>query len=424
MNPPGGHHSPLELSPGMKCNVVVNFLHRFRFAGVLALVMINLWPLRPLFGQPVDERLAVAAKVNGQPVKMAFDTGSDVSVLFRPAAQRLGLSIVEPPAGTQTAPGQVALAHTAPVQLAFWSTNTSTTLFVANVPAGMTSDIDGVLGWAPLRNNIFTFDAVNLHMSNSEAVPADALHWITLPIRASSASLVLETPGPAGHPGVLPVDTGMSEGVALAPAQWRAWRAAHPQAPRTLNAYYMPAAGLVVNEVAWADDLPLGPLTLHGVPVREANAIETGNAGPDYVGTLGIYVFKRTNLVLDGKGGEAYFQPLTTAAPEFQHNRLGAVFTPRDMNSDPMMATVLPGTPAAAAGLQTGDVLLKIDDLDVTKWRTTPGILPLSRFWQKPAGTKLTLTLKRGDKEFQAAVTLRDLIGPHVSASAAPAAKN
>jgi hypothetical protein len=352
---------------------------------------------------------------------MAFDTGADVTVLFRPAAQRLGLQIIEPPANAKPAPGQVALAHTAPVQFTFWNINTTTPLYVAEVPTGMTWDIDGMLGWEPLRGNIFTFDAVNLQMNSSQAVPVDALTWIKLPIRPSTASLTLETPGATGHPGVLAVDTGMSEGVALAPAQWRAWRAAYPQAPRTLNAYYMPAAGLIVNEVAWADELAIGPLTLHGVPVREANAVETMSGGPDYVGTLGIYVLKRTNLVLDGKGGAAYFQPLATPAPEFMHNRLGAVFTPHDLNSDPMLATVLPGTPAAVADIRTGDVLVKIDDLDVTKWRTTPGILPLSRFWQKPAGTKLNLTLKRGDKEFQATVTLRDLIGPHVAASALPA---
>jgi hypothetical protein len=38
--------------------------------------------------------------------------------------------------------------------------------------------------------------------------------------------------------------------------------------------------------------------------------------------------------------------------------------------------------------------------------------MPLGRFWQEPAGTKLKLTLKRGDKEYQAVVELRNILGP------------
>ena len=41
-----------------------------------------------------DERLAVAALVNGKPVQLALDTGAEVSLLFRKAATRLRLNTV------------------------------------------------------------------------------------------------------------------------------------------------------------------------------------------------------------------------------------------------------------------------------------------------------------------------------------------
>jgi hypothetical protein len=56
-------------------------------------------------------------------------------------------------------------------------------------------------------------------------------------------------------------------------------------------------------------------------------------------------------------------------------------------------------------------VLLKIDRLDVTQFRTQPGILPLTRFWCQPAATKLNLELRRGAEIFRTTVELRDLLG-------------
>jgi len=41
-----------------------------------------------------DERLAVAALINGESVQLALDTGAEVSLLFRKAATRLRLNTV------------------------------------------------------------------------------------------------------------------------------------------------------------------------------------------------------------------------------------------------------------------------------------------------------------------------------------------
>jgi C-terminal processing protease CtpA/Prc len=87
------------------------------------------------------------------------------------------------------------------------------------------------------------------------------------------------------------------------------------------------------------------------------------------------------------------------------------------MQHEPLEAHVAKGSPAETAGIRNGDVLLKIDALDVTKWRTDPAVMPMSKFWQRPAGTKFSLVLKRGDKEFTVAVSLRDILGPGVTAA-------
>jgi C-terminal processing protease CtpA/Prc len=94
----------------------------------------------------------------------------------------------------------------------------------------------------------------------------------------------------------------------------------------------------------------------------------------------------------------------------YKHNRLGAVFVPRDLQSDDLIAHVIVGSPAYEAGLQDGDILLKEDGRDVTNWRT--GGTPNTPFREQPAGTKLELTLKRGDKIFKTTAVLRNILPP------------
>ena len=120
---------------------------------------------------------------------------------------------------------------------------------------------------------------------------------------------------------------------------------------------------------------------------------------------------------MDGPNGVVYAQPREGPALAYPHNRLGAVFAPRDEQSDPFFAHVAPRSPAFLAGIHDNDVLLKIDDLDITKWRTDPQVLPLSRFWERPPGTIVELTLKRGEREFQTMVVLKEILGPRVGKS-------
>jgi len=61
------------------------------------------------------------------------------------------------------------------------------------------------------------------------------------------------------------------------------------------------------------------------------------------------------------------------------------------------------------AGIRNEDTLLSVDNLDVTKWRTNPQILPLSRFWEQSAGTKLKLSLERNGEQFDTMVILKDI---------------
>ena len=107
----------------------------------------------------------------------------------------------------------------------------------------------------------------------------------------------------------------------------------------------------------------------------------------------------------------AYVKAHGMASAPYRHNRLGAVFVPRRQTADELVGQVLGGSPAHDAGLRSGDRLVAIDDLDVTRWRTDPDVLPLSRFWSRPAATRLTLTYERNGQVSAATVQLRDILG-------------
>ena len=55
---------------------------------------------------------------------------------------------------------------------------------------------------------------------------------------------------------------------------------------------------------------------------------------------------------------------------------------------------------------------MKVGELDLYKWRAQPTPLVLERYWKRPAGTKLDLTLRRGKETIQVSPVLRDILKP------------
>jgi hypothetical protein len=362
-----------------------------------------------------EERLWVDATINGKPVKLVLDTGAEKSVLFRPMAERLGLRVTNWPAGKKVDPGKVPYGQAEPCVLAFLGLTNQASFAVIDVPSVLRSEVQGVLGWPVWSGSIIRFDCVNHRFESLDRVPPDVSRWPKFNLRRSSSVLVIDVPDKARGNGSILVDTGNEGGVSLAPELWKEWTAAHPKRKQTIEAYFMPGAGLVAQETSWAEELSFGSLSLQEVPVREANPAEVAMIRSTYRATFGLTALKRLDLVVDGRKGVAYLQPNKSKPVSYEHNRAGAVFVPEDLEkSDDLVARVLPGTPADEANVRDGDVLLKIDGRDATQWRTDPALQPQSRFWEQPAGTKVRLTLKRGAEEFQTEITLRDLIGPAV----------
>ena len=419
---------------------------------ILILLAAGLW-LTAVHAQEV-ECFRWDAKINGQPVRLILDTGCNAPVvLLRPAAERLGLKLksqLQPAGETSPAVWLTADCTTDLPDWAYWGFWSHTLhlrmpLAVSDSPAWVGHEIpfDGFVGWPLVCRHITQLDATKRKFRFLKRLPKEATGWTKLPVRTVTpkpdevlfeipspngsktavglSTLELELPNPDGSKGVILVDTGgLGGGVDLAPLEWRAWKAAHTNAPTWLLAEWREEdAGITVQERGWAAQFLLGPLKLTDVPVEEEAVLPFLDlAAKDYVARLGFEALKRLDCILDGQHGLAYLRPKTTSSPPLIFGQCHVAFAPRGTNAVNLVATVIEGSAAFKAGIRSGDVLVKIDHQEVAQWRMHPGenwsTKPHPGFVWVPAtnsaaGTKLALSLKRGDRTFDATVARRGI---------------
>jgi hypothetical protein len=364
--------------------------------------------------QAIDARIWVDVEINKQPVKFIFDTGAGGTILFDFAATRLNIKSTPPPEDAVIPAGMTAYSLSEPVDLTIFNqTLPGVQLAVVNSPFPNLESVDGVIGWPNLRDNRIHLTGRDLHFRFAAEIPAETSSWIQLKELPASRVLVFELPQhDSDSPSYLGIDTGSPHGIRLNPRAWAQWREENPQAPRTVTAYVMTVQGLVVAEEAWAEQLELGGLKFTDIPVGPMNMQEIQSYPSGTLAVAGLQALRRIDAYFDGKTHTLSVNPLNSPPPGYTHNMLGAVFTPASPASDKLVARVSDHGPATDAGIRNGDILLKIDDLDVTPWRTTPGILPLSRYFAQEPGTVLRLTLEREGETFIVPVVLKTILGP------------
>ena len=365
-----------------------------------------------------DERIWIEAKINGKPAKLIFDTGASEILLWRRSAEKFGLKVSrgapdpnESTATLRNSDDQLLSEWTEEADLTAWDTALRYSFGVLDTPDYLDSslsEMDGLIGWRPFRNNIFLIDAAADKAVPLDRVPKQMAGWTRLHISTNDDVVILEVPNPPDTALKIRLDTGDSAGVYVSSRIWREWRAAHPKAPTTLAAAYTPKTGKVtVMEESWADAIRLGSLTLKGVPIKENIA-----SGSSWDATIGLAALKRLDCMIDGKRGVAYMRAKKTAAPPYSHNRIGAVFAPPEApESGELVAHALTDSPAYAAGVRDGDRLLKIDGHDLTKWNADPNLNDLINF-EDSDRKRISCTLKRGDKTVEAIIVPRRILGP------------
>jgi hypothetical protein len=361
----------------------------------------------PLGKIRAEDRIPIDAKINDRPVHLAFDTGAEMSVLYRAAAERLGLRITKAEHEGPIPSWRVPLDVAEPCNFVVGGVSQKATFGIIDAPPHLLSDIDGVIAWSSMRNQVVRLDFERNIFESSNDLPAEIERWAKWRLVSHALVLVFEcTDG--RETAKIGIDTGSPEGVWLSRERWEKWRGERAKQAGTITAVRCLADGVVTHEVLRAKKITMGGLALNDVPVSMGcPSIDAVFEHADAV--LGLFALKQLKVVIDGKNGVLYTSPIDHPSAQYNYNRLGAVFVSNAPDaSDDLVAHVVGKSPAYRAGIRDGDVLLKIGELDATKWRTDPRILPMHQFWSQPPGTRVTLTLKRNDQPYTTALALEE----------------
>lgn len=349
------------------------------------------------------DRIVIHAKINNQQVRLAFDSGTQHSMLFKNAAERLGLKVLaDKPHSPQTTQESFA-----PTEECDFSLSKSKVRFgIIETPDYLSTDLDGLIGWNSARNKVIHYEAARNVCWFSDSAITNLDGRLECIIPADATQLVFRE---SKNNQVIGIDTGSGHGVWLSRKKWTEWSKAHANAPRTLEAGWIPGQGLVVSEVFRAREILIGQIKLVDVPVSLAPvSAEHAFGAPDAI--FGLYVFKRLEPIIDGRNRRVFVRKNAISTNAYAYNRLGAIFLPSSTLPDAqLIARVVEGGPAYRSGIRNGDSLTGINDLDVRKWRTDRRILPLSRFWNQASGVGIRLALRRNDEAYEVPVVLEEL---------------
>ena len=362
------------------------------------------------------DRPSMDIRINDHPIRLTIDTGTETLVLFSYAADRIGLAYQKPqrpPDPNRLRPGLSLVYPSDRCRVGFGNSETQTRLLIGEIPAGLRlSGFDGVMGWANMAKNILHIDWGQKVFEPVPQVPEAARQWPAFDLYSppGQSVLVVQVSESSEPLKAVYIDTGDPGGVHVASALWREILSRRPTLSTAIEGLYTPGVGYRSSMVCWLPLLKLGSIELHDVPVSEAP--KAFQQWPGYQATLGLYGLTRLELVVDGRTRRVYVRARQDYSKKHDYNRGGVVFLPADEQSSDLLATVLDQGPAYEAGVRNGDRLLRVNGRDVTGWRTDPNgwMSDASSTFDKPAGTKVTLTIMRDNQPREVTVVLKEML--------------
>lgn len=346
----------------------------------------------------------IEATINGQPVRLLVDTGSNANLLSSAATQRLGLQPRGAPIQGDGAGGPMTLT---PV---LWGRLTIAGMDLGEQPA-FALDLppellaDGVLGapaLAPLSPRLdFSHRAVTFTRAEAFSPPQGATR---LPLRLNNGiPLVEATVG--GVTGWFEVDSGSSKAAVIHTPVVDANGLRQQLAPVLRMATGGGVGGYTWGDIARAPRVTLGDQALAGV-ITELSLQTTGALSRAYpAGQLGNEIWRRFIVTVDYAHAAIYLHATPALNEPFAGPRAG--FSPAVVAGRITVVQVVPGSPADLAGMTQGDELLAVDGQPLT-------MQTLDALWSAmaaPPGTVLTFALRSpAGTRRDITLTLRELL--------------
>ena len=350
---------------------------------------------------PAEGGFDFQAMINGKgPFKAGFDTGAGVNILSANLARKLGLKL-----DTQA----TELGTSSPANVQVHKTHIDTlqigdlllcdqTFYVIDFPGGV-DDSSLLIGYELLRRF-----AVKIDFEQQRLTFYDGPRFrysgrgTPVPVRIQeNAVLVKATIGDAA--GWFELDSGNDSGTMVFTGF-----TVKNNLVQALGAHFLayngrgfagpsPQAYLARVKTMRIGDVPVpGVIARFSTDPSDKREID-GNIGED--------ILSHFTEVFDCMHGQVYFETTKESTQPEVFNRAGLLFDSFGHGLEVM--TVLPGSPGAQAGIQTGDVITAIDGKTPDDEMNQPAFL-------QPPGTHLKLTVQHGTETRQVTVTLRDVL--------------
>jgi hypothetical protein len=359
------------------------------------------------FTVPIDVStgyIFLDAKVNGEPLRMVFDTGASLSCITPETAERLGIkaqsTIQARGAGSKTIPAGMATVESIEVAGAKVE---NTPIIILDLPKVL--QCDGIVGFNFYREFVSTVDYERSTMTFSRPSAFSPPEGASvLPMLVSGNHLHAEV-SIGDAKGWCTVDTGNGGGLVLFKKflDDNGLREKHTLRWPTMTG--MGVGGAVRGELLYLSGIKLGDFALPKIATDFTAQTEGAFATSTLAGNFGYDVLRRFKVSFDVPGRRMVLAKSNAYDSPSIANRTG-LFLDFDGKAHSVV-NVDPGGPAEKAGVKVGDTLVSVVGVPAGEIRA----LKLRMMLRGEAGREIRFEFKNGEgREYAANLKLRELI--------------
>ena len=351
----------------------------------------------------------VQVKVNGKgPYRFLCDTGGE-NVITPELARALGLKSEGAFQGSGVGEKSEDVALTKVDSVALGGVTLSSQLFAVFPLAALSKvegiQVDGLVGYELFKRFTVKVDYANSHLTFTlPSAPVDHGAGTVVPFRFNDH--IPQVDGEIdGIAGTFDIDTGSRSSLDLMTSFIEAHNLSAKYQPRFEATNGFGFGGPSRSAVSRASLLKLGSVEVRN-PVTGLTLQKKGSLTSQYVaGNVGAGVLKRFNITFDYARQQLIFERNANDALRDTYDRAGWWLNMADGGFE--VLDVVPGGPAAEAGLKVGDRVLGVDGKPATQ-------VSLPEFRERlrsgAPGSKLTLRISSGGATREVTLILRDLV--------------
>jgi predicted aspartyl protease len=323
--------------------------------------------------------IVLKVQIAGETIAAVLDTGASHSIIDSSLAKRLGIATAKS-VSVNGFSKQVRAHHSVGTQITAAGSEYTTSLLVVDMsPTGLEQKM--ILGRDFLDSHVVKFDFTNSRFRVLENAEAESLTSTPIPLLSYSRRILRIPVRINGQEEFADLDLGNQNSLLISDS---AAARLIPELPRstwvTLDVSGLLTTGSVVVPV-----LSVAGTDLRSVPALVMTLPDNASAN------VGLPVLRRFGMVLDLGKSRLWLTPDAAAIERpFERNRLGAALDPQEEGLKILHVAL--NSPAAAAGLAVGDVIVEVDGRRVTRDNRSE----LSRFGDGAAGESHRILTKAG----------------------------